>query len=561
MTNSEIADYFSLLSKLMDIHGENSFKSKSYSITAFNIENLPVEIETMSDAELFSVKGIGDATGQKIKEIIQTGKLSLLEKLLATTPPGILEMLQIKGLGPKKIAVVWKELGIESLGELEYACNENRLASLKGFGQKTQESISKSIAYYRQNQGYHLWAEVESFAIGLQQQLAKTFPKNQFALTSDIRRQSETVEFVEIVTDLEKEDVVKQFENIPDIKVSAEPDNILTIRMPQQPTIKFHFANSSTFYHKLFLTTGSSEFIEAFIEKYKLPAEPANEEIIFTNNNLAYIPPFIRETKSILEIDAKHQFEEIITPKDIKGIIHSHSKWSDGLQTIEQMAKAAQEQGFEYLAISDHSQSAFYANGLTPERIAQQHQEVDALNVKLAPFRIFKSIESDILNDGNLDYNNNVLATFDLVIASVHSNLKMTEEKAMERLLKAITNPYTTILGHMTGRKLLAREGFPVDHKKVIDACADNDVVIEINANPRRLDMEWKWIEYAIKRGVLLSIDPDAHSTGGFNDIYYGVKAAQKGGLTAAKNLSSFSLKEFESFLERYNKKRSKAAL
>ena len=248
---------------------------------------------------------------------------------------------------------------------------------------------------------------------------------------------------------------------------------------------------------------------------------------------------------------------DVIQPKDITAIIHSHSKWSDGNNTIEEMAKAAIKMGLQYLVISDHSKTAFYANGLTEERLKAQHAEIDELNEKLKPFKIFKSIESDILNDGNLDYADEVLATFDIVIASVHSNLKMNEEKAMMRLLNAIKNPFTSILGHCTGRLLLSRAGYPVDHKKIIDACAENNVVIELNAHPRRLDIDWRYIDYCIEKNVLISIDPDAHSVDGFNDIKYGVLAAQKAGVIAAQNLSSFSLEDFEAFLKIQHAKRS----
>lgn len=557
MTNYEIADHFSLLSKLMDIHGENSFKAKSYSIAAFNIEKLPREIEAMDDAELFAQKGIGESTGRKIREIQATGKLGALEQIMAATPPGVLEMLHIKGLGPKKIAVIWKEMGIETLGELEYACNENRLAAVKGFGAKTQESVLQSIGYYRKNQGFHLWAEVEETALHLVTQLKKAFPANMFSLTGDIRRQNETLEFVEIVSDITNSVLIPQFQNIADTVIEEEPNNILVVRIPQQPVIKFHLATTAAFYHTLFATTGSSEFMEAFLQQYTLPETPENEEVIFTQNSLAYIPPAQRETAAIMNKAAAHRMFDIIMPPDIKGIIHSHSTWSDGVDTIERMAKAAIDKGFEYLVISDHSVSAYYANGLTPERIAAQHQEIDALNDKLAPFKIFKSIEADILGDGKLDYNDKVLATFDLVIASVHSNLKMTLEKAMDRVLTAVRNPFTTILGHPTGRLLLSREGYPIDHKIVIDECAAHNVVIEINAHPRRLDIDWRWIEYAMEKGVLLSIDPDAHSVAGYHDVYYGVMAAQKGGLTAGQNLSSFSLEEFEAFLAKYHAKRA----
>jgi DNA polymerase (family 10) len=252
-----------------------------------------------------------------------------------------------------------------------------------------------------------------------------------------------------------------------------------------------------------------------------------------------------------------HTLPAVIQPEDITGIIHSHSKWSDGANTIGEMATAAKEKGLQYLVISDHSKSAFYANGLYEERVFAQHGEVEALNAQLAPFRIFKSIESDILNDGSLDYSEEVLQSFDLVIASVHSNLKMSEEKAMARLLRAIENPYTNILGHMTGRLLLSRNGYPVDHKKIIEACAANEVVIELNAHPRRLDMDWRWIDYALEKNVLISINPDAHAIAGFNDTKYGVLAAQKAGLTREQNLSSFSLEAFEKFLVAQHGKRS----
>ena len=239
----------------------------------------------------------------------------------------------------------------------------------------------------------------------------------------------------------------------------------------------------------------------------------------------------------------------LIQFSDIKGIIHSHSNWSDGLHTIEEMAKACIDQGFEYLVISDHSKSAFYANGLSEDRLREQHRYIDELNIRLTPFHIFKSVESDILNDGRLDYSDSVLATFDLVIASVHSNLKMSEEKAMSRLLTAIQNPYTRILGHPTGRLLLSRAGYPINHKTLIDACAAHGVVIELNAHPRRLDMDWRWIRYALEKNVLISVDPDAHTIAGYHDVHYGVLTGQKGGLTADKNLSSFTLKQMTEFV------------
>lgn len=548
MTNYDIADHFSLLSKLMDIHGENSFKTKSYSVAAFNIEKLPVELVTLDDAGIFAQKGIGETIGKKIRELLEHGKMSLLEQYLESTPAGIVSMLDIKGLGPKKISVIWKELGVESIGELEYACNENRLVTLKGFGAKTQENILKTIAFIRSNEGFHLWAEVEEIAKGILQQLTQKFPEYQFAITGDFRRQIPVISHIDFLTNGNEIIIHDFFASVTDAHFD-NTETVLIVTIPGQPKLSFHFTDSNSYFNDLFLTTGSSEFIEGFKALYPLPANTASEEAIFAAYNLQFIPAPLRETTAVIEKAANKKIPELITAGDIKGIIHSHSTWSDGMNSIEEMAKTAMKAGFEYLVLSDHSQAAFYANGLTPDRIAAQHAEIDALNEKIKPFKVFKSIEADILYDGSLDYGNDVLATFDLVIASVHSILKMTEEKAMERIIKAIENPYTTILGHPTGRLLLSREGYPVDHKKLIDACVANNVVIEINAHPRRLDLDWRWIDYALERGALLSIDPDAHTVNGFRDVYYGVMAAQKGGLTAARNLSSFSLPEFEAFL------------
>ncbi len=560
MNNYEIADHFSLLSKLLDIHGENSFKSKSYSIAAYHIENLPREAGEMSQAELFSMKGIGEGTGKKILEILNTGRLDALDKQIAITPPGVMEMMQIKGLGPRKISVIWKQLGIETLGELEYACNENRIAATKGFGAKTQKSILDSLQFYKNSQGFHLWSEVEALGKEIVQRLTNIYPAERFALTGAIRRQNEVVEFIEIVTTLPVATLTEQFQAIPDTVIEEEPNAQLTVRIPNHPVIRFLVAAQIDYNRTLFLSTGSEDFIKAFLGKYSIPDTLSDETEIFTAHGLAYIPPALRENPIILQHAADGQLQELITEKDIKGIIHTHSTWSDGLDTIERMADAAQKLGYEYLVISDHSQAATYAQGLTPAELAAQHQEIDALNSRFAPFRIFKSIEADILGDGNLDYNNEILSTFDLVIASVHSNLKMPLEKAMTRVLAAIRNPYTTILGHPTGRLLLSREGYPLDHKALIDACAAHNVVIEINAHPKRLDIDWRWIEYAMEKGVLLSIDPDAHSVASYKDIRYGVMTAQKGGLTPEFNLSSFSLAQFEAFLKKKKEQRASTA-
>jgi DNA polymerase (family X) len=555
MDNFTIADQLTLLSKLMDIHGENSFKSKSYSIAAFNIEKLPFQLKDTSPEEIFRIKSIGEAIGKKILEIIQTNHFPLLEKYMSSTPPGVIEMLQIKGLGPKKIATVWKELGIETIGELLYACDENRLLLYKGFGAKTQEMIRQNITFYLSSREKFLFAEVETTGLLIEKKLKELLPHYQTQLTGKFRRNDNIIDEIELLTSADK---TKLLAVIPDISMTLveENENSLLLSYNNQVKIKIYFTSLPEFISQLFITTGSEAFLNKFLSRFSISSKQTlqKEEDIFSQNGLAYLPPYLREGLDELAWAEKKKVPEMLTRQDIKGIIHSHSNWSDGANTLEEMATGCKNQGFEYLVISDHSQSAFYANGLSHERIKQQHAQIEELNVKLAPFKIFKSIEADILNDGNLDYTNDILSTFDLVIASVHSNLKMTEEKAMMRLLKAIENPYTTILGHMTGRLLLSREGYPVNHQQVIEACLHNHVVIEINAHPRRLDIDWQWVPYALSKGILLSVDPDAHSIEGFKDVYYGVVAGRKGGLTKATNLSSFSLTEFENFLSESRK-------
>ena len=550
MNNSEISDYFSALSKLMDLQGEDSFKAKTYSIAAYNIDQLGTELATMDEATMAATKGIGASTARKVREILDTGKLAQLDELMARTPAGVLGIMQIKGLGPKKVRTIWKDMGIESVGELAYACNENRLASFKGFGQKTQEAVLQNIAFIRNSAGLQLWATVQPVADSWLGRLKQSFPNYAFVLTGAFYRQMETIAELEIVSDMPADTLPRLWANVPGITMTQNKEGML-LQMPDNIPIRFYFVNKEAVASTQFRKACSAGFLAAFEKDYKINDRASTEEEIFANNDLQYVPAAMREAATVLAKAKEKTIAKAIEVSDIKGIIHAHSKWSDGQETLETIVKHAISKGLEYLVISDHSQAAFYASGLSAERVAAQHIEIAALNVKYAPFKIFKSIESDILNDGSLDYEPQVLATFDLVIASVHSNLKMSEEKAMQRLLTAIQNPYTTILGHPTGRLLLSREGYPLDHKMIIDACAHYDVVIEINAHPRRLDLDWRWVSYAMEKGVLLSINPDAHSLAGFDDIYYGCKIAQKAGLTADKNLSSFSLAAMEAFIEK----------
>jgi len=552
MTNSTISDNFSLLSKLMDIHGENSFKSKSYSIAAFTVDKLPEELAVLPKEKIFSIKGIGESAGQKIIEQLETGTLKILEDYIQKTPQGIIEMLQrIKGLGPKKIATIWKEMDIESIGELLYACNENRLTLYKGFGAKTQESVKQSIEFYLNTLGSYLYAQIESYALAFNNSLKHYFINNKIELTGEFKRQLSVIEQLEWVTTLSIEQL-KNFFITNGYAIEVEVNDGISFKGNENVILQFYTTTENTFYTTLFKHNCSEDFLNKWIAEFGFDETKnyLSEEVIFEANNMDFIASYKREDPRIIDLAKHKNVPKDIIEKDIKSIIHSHSKWSDGSNSLEEMSIAAKAKGLQYLVISDHSKTAFYANGLQVERVIAQHQEIDELNKKLTPFKIFKSIESDILNDGNLDYEEEILKQFDLVIASIHSNLNMPEDKAMMRLITAIENPYTTILGHLTGRLLLSRNGYPINHQKIIDACAANNVAIELNAHPRRLDIDWRFINDALQKNVLISINPDAHSIEGFDDCRYGILVAQKTFLTKEQNLSSFSLQQFENFLK-----------
>jgi DNA polymerase (family X) len=546
MTNVQISDTFSLLAKLMDIHGENSFKSKSYSSVAFAIDKLPMQLSETDAEKIASIKGIGASSAKKIIELLESGTLRQLDEIIFLTPPGVSEMLNIKGLGPKKINTIWKEMELESIGELLYACKENRLKLYKGFGEKTQQTVIDNIEFYSKNKGNYLYSQTISIAKQLKDLLENLFTDKTVFITGDFARQSEIITQLEFIIDEAINNVEHKILSENNFALLERNADSLLFKTSAGINIKIYSCGEKII-EKLIETSSSPEFFAALKSKSNNFSSAKDETEYFQSINQPFIPSFLREYPQMLE--GTIDFSGIIAPNDVKGLIHCHSTWSDGNNSIEEMAAACIAKGLEYMAISDHSKSAFYAKGLFEEQIKTQHDQIDELNIKLAPFKIFKSIESDILNDGNLDYSNSILSTFDLVIASVHSNLKMTEEKAMKRLIAAIENPYTTILGHMTGRLLLSRPGYPLDFHRIIDGCAQNNVVIELNANPNRLDMDWRHIQYALQKNVLISVDPDAHSIKGIDDIQYGVFAAQKGMLKKQNNLSSFSLSAFEHFI------------
>jgi DNA polymerase (family 10) len=554
MENKPIARTPRLLSQLMELHEVNPFKIKSIANAAFKVDKLPFPIAGKTLEQLEKIDGIGKSIAAKIIELFETGTIAEMDELLANTPAGVVEMMGIKGIGPKKVAIIWRELGIENTGELFYACNENRLIEAKGFGLKTQEEIRKAIEFRMASNGKFLFAQVEQEAKELMDEIKAIFPDALKHFAGEFRRLNEIITELVIVVGTMNHDVAYDALLKSGILNNVTlNENHISGELKNGLLVDIICVDKADYFEEVFLHTGTEEHVAAVLERISGELEePESEELIYKKAGLAWMPPELREGTTFIEKAENNALPTLIISHNLKGSLHNHSTWSDGVNTLEEMALYCRDNlKLEYLGMCDHSKSAFYAKGLSIERVLQQHEEIDSLNKKLNGFHIFKGIESDILYDGSLDYPDEILQKFDFIVASVHSILKMDEEKATSRLITAIENPYTTILGHPTGRLLLSRSGYPINYKKVIDACAANNVVIEINANPLRLDLDWRWHQYALDKGVWLSINPDAHRVEGFLDMHYGVLAARKGGLYKERCLNALSLQEITKVFEK----------
>lgn len=518
----------------MELHKENPFKIRSYSNAYLSLRKIEKPFTETPMEEIASFKGVGKAISDKIQELIETGELKTYKRYEEITPPGVVEMLGIKGFGPKKINTIWKELEIETIGELLYACNENRLIDLKGFGMKTQNTLRKQLEYYLDSQGKYHYDSVAHHAKELVTKIRTEFPDEKIELTGLVRRMMPEVKGIEVLATIPDDKIIAAIEGL-------EMNEDGTLLVFESYPVFLYEVSKSEFGNQAFKLNSGEQFLECI----KSIPEGENEETVFESLGISYVHPEYRESATAFEQAKSNTLPSLIELSDIKGVVHNHSTYSDGLHSVDEMAKECMRLGYEYFVISDHSKAAFYANGLQEDRVLQQMEEVDNLNQGYDDFRIFKSIECDILNDGSMDYGDDFLKEFEIVIASIHSNLKMDMQKANSRLIKAIENPNTHILGHPTARLLLAREGYPINHALIIDACAANNMIIELNANPARLDLDWSWIPYALEKGVKISINPDAHSKDQIRYIEAGVCAARKGGLTKEMCLNAMNRDEF----------------
>ncbi|GAB3919555.1 helix-hairpin-helix domain-containing protein [Larkinella terrae] len=558
MSNTEIIDMLELTAKLMELHDVDAFKIRAFQSAAFNLDKTSEDLTKLSFPELIKLPGVGKSVAGKVLQIIETGRLQDLDDLLAQTPEGVLEMFRIKGIGAKKIRVIWRDYGIDTLQDLRLACESGEIAKIKGFGEKTQQAILESLAFLENQSGKLRMDKADALASMLLDVFEKEFSRVE--ITGQIRRKIEEVDTVQFVVGTS--DPIAAFEFLNSLsyleqnEIESSPFTWRGQASGYEVQIEIITVPSDQFESQLFIHSAAEKHLKATgaagwtLLQTSMAYPTETEEAVYERAGLPFIVPEMREGGFEFDWARSHSVNDLVTWDALRGILHNHSTYSDGKHTLEQMANYCRELGFAYFGIADHSQTAVYAKGLEPYRIQQQHEEIDRLNAQFGgSFKILKGIESDILSDGALDYDDDILASFDYVVASVHQNLSMSSEKATARLINAIQNPYTTILGHPTGRLLLARAGYPIDYKAVIDACAENRVVIEINASPWRLDLDWRWVQYAVSQGVMLSINPDAHEMAGFHDMHYGVAVARKGGLTKNMTFNALTLPEMEAYL------------
>ena len=548
---------------MIDLTGGNTFRARAFRTAARSVDQLKEPVTgPINDGTLTDISGIGEGLQAQIEDIIEAGSFDVRDDLLASLPEGLPELLRVKGLGAKKVRKIWQTLDITTLDGLQAAAEEGRIAKLKGFGKKTEANILQQIQLLRTYNTQQRYADVVSHVETLLKRMRRLEGIKRAELAGQLRRKLETIRRADIIVTGAQPDVVVEMlrkEGFADGGVAEAEEVLFEGLLPVGVPLRVHWVPPTRFGTAWWWHTGSKEHRDAFTGEYGTPKHFANEADVYTEAGLDFIPPELREGRGELDAAAAHTLPTLIDEDDLQGTLHNHSTYSDGAHTIREMADGARAMGLSYFGICDHSQSLTVASGLSPERVRAQQQEIAQLNEEYAAddgedFRIYSGIESDILNDGSLDYPDEVLETFDLVVASIHSGFNMTEEAATNRLIRAVENPYTTILGHTTGRLLLRREGYPVDHTRVINACAENDVVIELNANPRRLDMDWRYLQQALNQGVMISINPDAHSIEELAYVRWGIAVARKGWLTAEKCLNAYSLQEFDAWL---NKRRA----
>ncbi len=549
MNKHQVAAILSEIGTLLELQGENFHRCNAYHTAARTIEQMDGSLEELvAQKRLRELPGIGETLEEKISTLVTTGALPFYDDLKRKTPPGLLEMLRLPGVGPKKIKAMYDQLKIDTLEKLKSACEANQLAELKGFGAKTQQKILEGLAFLDQTGRRFLLFEAEALAVQVFDQLRNHPNVIRAEMCGSLRRRRETIGDLDILISAKNaKPLMDAFVALPQVaQVVGHGETKSSVVLHQGLNCDLRVVRDDEFPFALHYFTGSKahniavrqraqdrglKLNEYALEGEKKKVKCKTEADIFEALELDYIPPELREHTGELEAAAAHRLPKLIENDDLRGTFHCHTQYSDGRGTLEEMANAAKALGLEYLGIADHSQSLTVANGLSPERVKKQHAKIDALNKRLKGIRLLKGIECDILADGRLDFNDDVLASFDFVVASVHSHFNQSEEETTARIVRALSHPSVTMLGHATGRLLLRREGYKVDLDQVIQAAAKHGKMIEINAHPERLDIDWLHCKQAKALGVPLVINPDAHSTGELALLKYGIDVARRGWL------------------------------
>ena len=564
MDNKDIAAALEEMTTLMELNGENAFRIRSYVNAARQIELLQEKASDLSACgELESVRGIGAKMAQNIAILIDTGQLPGVGDLRSALPEGLLEMIEVPGLGAKRVRSIYEQLGIADVDALAKACEAGEVEKLRGFGKKTAESILRGVSYLQQHRGRFLSRTAQDEAEALHAYLSDQFGVIRLdrwrAVCGDVWRRARMWILLRARND--GDELAEAFVAYPGVaEVTGRGETKVSVVLDSGMRADLRIVADAAFPYALHHFTGSKEHNTAMrqrakdrgmkLNEYGLfkgdeNAVCADEEALFAALGLHYIPPELREGRDEIERAEQAPLPELVAQSDLQGTLHVHTTYSDGRHSVEDMARAAKALGYAYIGICDHSKAAAYANGLNEDRVRLQWDEIDRVNDAVAGIRVLKGIEVDILSDGRLDFDDEFLAEFDLVVASVHSKFSMTETEATDRLVRAIQNPHVDILGHPSGRLLLSREGYPLNMKAVIDAAAEARTAIEINANPARLELDWRFLSYAREKGVQVPINTDAHSVEGLKDMCFGLGIARKGGLTADDVLNALSAEDF----------------
>jgi DNA polymerase (family 10) len=573
MDSRTAAHVLSQIGALLEAKGEQRFKARAYTGAARALVALDTDdlAPLVNSGELIDTPGIGPATLSVIRELVETGESSYLSRLQEGMPVGLLDLMRIPGLSIAKIQVIHDALGVETVEDLERVAQTGQLAALPKFGTKTAEKILKGIEISRRNAHLERFPPAAVEAHLLLANVERHPDVKRADVAGSIRRHNEVVADIDIVAEcsIDPEQVAESFARGPGVSKAKTGDEPGTVRIHfvDGTQLDMYCASSADYPVALWRATGSTSHVEEMtvlaekkgfeikgnwlVKKDGRRVPIGSEEALFAALGLVPIPPEMREGMGEIEAAARRELPKLVTWDDIRGVLHCHSDYSDGSATLEEMANAAKERGWSYIGISDHSESAFYAGGLKRDKLARQHDEIGRLNSRMNDFRILKGIEADILADGRLDYDAEILGRCDYVIGSIHSRFSMDGEAMTKRVLAAMDDPHLTILAHPTGRLLLSREPYAIDVEAVLEKAADVGVAVELNADPHRLDLDWRYCRQAKELGVTIEIGPDAHSTGGLDNVHFGVGMARKAWLEAGEILNTGSAEDVLAFARR----------